>query len=254
MPHPTVPYILAAPGYLTGGSDWELLTEWLLRGHGWRNVSTIDHHTFLASPDGRLHVGLDRRGAWTWHLHATGPAGPVWEATFGAHLPVEYVTALVESLLRPDNRHMTDVLGPLHAVGWTADADDGAPTAVSPDGLVRFTQEDADSPSPYTWHAACTVDGYTWWTAAFTAHTPIGLVSALTRSLASPDPLPRMAIGTPMYRCGPYTRLSQTDFSYADEQALLEARITEARQHRRSRPPAGAPPPPARREHRTRMP
>ena len=25
MPHPTVPYVLAAPGSLTGGSDWELL-------------------------------------------------------------------------------------------------------------------------------------------------------------------------------------------------------------------------------------
>uniref|UniRef100_A0AAU2ADK3 DUF317 domain-containing protein n=1 Tax=Streptomyces sp. NBC_00093 TaxID=2975649 RepID=A0AAU2ADK3_9ACTN len=254
MPHPTVPYVLAAPGYLAGGSDWEHLTEWLLRGHGWRDVSTIDQHTLLASPDGRLHVGLDRRGVWTWHLHATGTVGQEWAAALGAHLPVEYVTALVEHLLRPDSRHLPDLLGPLHAASWATDADADALTAVSPDGLVRFTQEAADSPSPYAWHAACAVDGFTWWTAAFTAHAPIGLVCALTRSLASPDPLPRMAIGTPLYQCGPYTRLNQTDFSYADEQALLEARITKARIHRIPRPSAGAPPPPTHRGHGTRMP
>ncbi|WP_217550013.1 DUF317 domain-containing protein [Streptomyces sp. GbtcB6] len=236
MPLPT-PYVLAAPGYLAGGNDWEHLTDWLLRGHGWRDASTIDYHTLLASPDGYQHVGLDRRGTWTWYLHATRPDGRHWTATLGAHLPVEYVTALVETMLRPATRHRPDTLRPLYAAGWTRDTEADAIAAVSPDGLVRFTQENAAGPSPHTWHAACTVDGYTWWSAAFTAHTPPRLVAAFTRSLACPDPLPRMAIGIPMYRCGPYTRRTQTAFGWDDEQALLEARIAEARRHRLSSAP-----------------
>ena len=190
MPHPTVPYVLAAPGYLAGGGDWEHLTEWLLRGHGWRNVSTIDQHTALASPDGRLQVALDRRAAWTWTLRATTPAGREWAATLGAHLPVEYVTTLVDTMLRPACRHRPDVLGPLHTAGWNADAAAPAPTAVSPDGLVRFTEETALSPTRGPWHAACMVNGYRWWAAVFSTHTPPGLVAAFTQSLASDDPLP----------------------------------------------------------------
>ncbi|MEU1477090.1 DUF317 domain-containing protein [Streptomyces sp. NPDC005760] len=252
MPHPTVPYVLAAPGYLAGGSDWEHLTEWLLRGHGWRDVSTIDQHTALASPDGRLHVALNRRGAWTWTLRATTPAGREWAAILGAHLPVEYVTALVDTMLRPDSRHRPDVLGSLHAAGWTADAAAPTPTVVSPDGLVRFTEETALSPTRGPWHAACTVDGHTWWTATFSTHTPPGVVAAFTRSLASDDPLPRMAIGTPLYGCGPYTRLTQTPHGYDDEQAQLEARITEARGHRLAAASPAAPRPSSRRAPRTR--
>lgn len=240
MPHPTVPYVLAAPGYLAGGGDWEHLTEWLLRGHGWRNVSTIDQHTALASPDGRLQVALDRRAAWTWTLRATTPAGREWAVMLGAHLPVEYVTTLVDTMLRPASRHRPDVLGPLHAAGWTADAAAPAPTAVSPDGLVRFTQETALSPTRGPWHSVCMVDGFRWWTAVFSTHTPPGVVAAFTHSLASDTPLPRMAIGTPLYGCGPYTRLTQTSFGYDDEQALLEARIADARDHRLPGPPAAA--------------
>jgi hypothetical protein len=96
-----VPYVLAAPGYLAGGGDWEQLTELLLRGHGWHNVSTIDQHTALASPDGRLHVVHDRRAGWTWNLRATGPDGRQWEALLGAYLPVEYVSALVDAMRQP---------------------------------------------------------------------------------------------------------------------------------------------------------
>ncbi|MEU6192324.1 DUF317 domain-containing protein [Streptomyces sp. NPDC047061] len=242
MPLPT-PYVQAAPGCLAGGNSWEHPTEWLLRGHGWRDASTIDYHTLLASPDGSLHVGLDRQGAWTWSLHATDPAGRHWTATLGAHLPVEYVTALVETMLRPGTRHRPDILSPLSAAGWTTDADPDATAAVSPDWLVRFAQENVAGPSPHAWHAACTVDGYTWWTAAFTAHTPPRLVAASTRSLAGPDPLPRMAIGIPMYRCGPHTRRTQTAFGWDDEQALHEARIAEARRHRLSSAPASRLPP-----------
>jgi uncharacterized protein YceK len=245
MPHPTVPYVLAAPGYVAGGSDWEHLTEWLLRGHGWRDVSTIDQHTALASPDGRLHVALNRRGAWTWNLRATTSAGREWAAILGAHLPVEYVTALVDTMLRPASRHDSDVLGPLHTAGWTTDAT--ATTAMSPDGLVRFAEETAVSPTRGGWHAACTVDGHTWWTAVFSTHTPPGVVAAFTRSLASDDPLLRMAIGTPLYGCGSYTRLTQTLRGYDDEQAQLEARIAEARGHRLAAASPAAPPTSSRR-------
>ncbi|MFF0201935.1 DUF317 domain-containing protein [Streptomyces sp. NPDC005017] len=243
MPHPTVPYVLAAPGYLAGGGNWEHLTEWLLRGHGWRDVSTIDQHTALASADGRLHVALSRRAAWTWSLRATNPRGQDWAALLGAHLPVEYVTALVDTMLRPASRHRQAVLSPLHTAGWTTDTASPTPTAVSPDGVVRFTEEPAHNRGPRPWHAACTVDGHRWWTATFSTHTPPGVVAAFTRSLASADPLPRMAIGTPLYGCGPYTRITQTPHGYDDEQALLEARITETRARRLAGALPAAPPP-----------
>ncbi|WP_330347811.1 DUF317 domain-containing protein [Streptomyces sp. NBC_00582] len=252
MPHPTVPYVLAAPGYLTGGGDWEHLTEWLLRGHGWRDVSTIDQHTALASPDGRLHVALSRRAAWTWSLRAATSHDQDWAALLGAHIPVEYITELVDTMLRPASRYDPDVLGPLHAAGWTTAAAAPPSTTVSPDGLVRFTAEPTPSRAPRPWHAACTVDRQTWWTAAFSTHTPPGVVAAFTRSLASNDPLLRMAIGTPLYGCGPYTRVTQTPHGYDDEQAQLEARITEARGHRLAAASPTAPPPSSRRASRTR--
>lgn len=231
MPHPT-PYVLAAPGYLAGGGDCEHLTELLLRGHNWRNVSTIDQHTALTSPDGRLHVVLNRRGAWTWSLRATTPHGEDWAALLGAHIPVEYVTALVDAMARPASRKRPAVLGPLHEAGWTTDATAATPTTVSPDGLVHFTEEPAPNRAPRPWHATCTVDGFRWWTAAFSTHTPPGIVAAFTHSLAGDDPLPRMAIGTPLHGCAPYTRITQTPRGYDDEQAQLEARIAEARGRR----------------------
>ncbi|MEV5878078.1 DUF317 domain-containing protein [Streptomyces sp. NPDC052101] len=251
MPHPT-PYVLAAPGYLAGGGDWEHLTQWLQRGHGWRDVSTIDQHTALASPDGRLHVVLSRRAAWTWTLRATAEDGQEWMALLGAHIPVEYATAVVEAMLRPAPEHGMDVLGPLHSAGWTTDPASPTPTAVSPDGLVRFAEEPAAGRAPRPWHAACTVDGYRWWTATFSTHTPPGVVAALTRSLSCDDPLPRMAIGTPLYGCEPYTRTTQTPLGYDGERAQLEARIAQARDHRLSRTPPTAPPPSAGRAPLTR--
>ncbi|MFF3372104.1 hypothetical protein ACFYXF_04000 [Streptomyces sp. NPDC002680] len=64
MPRPT-PYVLTAPGYLADGGDCAHLIELLLSGHNWRDVSTIDQHTALTNPHGRLHVALKPRGAWT---------------------------------------------------------------------------------------------------------------------------------------------------------------------------------------------
>ncbi|WP_043267068.1 DUF317 domain-containing protein [Streptomyces sp. CT34] len=250
MPNPT-PYVLSAPGYLTGGGDWEHLTEWLQRGHGWRDISTINQHTALASPDNRLHVLLSRRAAWTWILRATAPDDQEWAAVLGAHLPIEYITAVVDAMLRPTCEHGADVLGPLQEAGWTTDPESPTSTAVSPDGLVRFTEERAPS-APRPWQAACTVNGYRWWTAAFSTHAPPGIVTALTRSLASSDPLPRMAIGTPLYGCGPYTRIAQTPHSYDDEQAQLEARIAQARDRRLARTSPAAAPPSTGRSPRTR--
>ncbi len=105
------------PGYLAGGGDWEQLTELLLRGHGWHNVSTIDQHTALASPDGRLHVVHGRRAGWTWNLRATGPAGHQWEALLGAYLPVEYVSALVDAMRQPPTANRRQRVGHCPAAG-----------------------------------------------------------------------------------------------------------------------------------------
>ncbi|MGQ4480243.1 DUF317 domain-containing protein [Streptomyces sp. SAS_276] len=242
-PASAVPYVLAAPGYLAGGGDSGHLTELLLRGHGWHNVSAIDYHTALASPDGRMHVVHDRRAGWTWNLRATRPDGREWEAVLGDHLPVEYVTALVDTMRQPPTTHSHTVLDPLLEAGWFLDGADPASTAVSPDGLVRVTGEPTRRGAPTSWRATCTVNGYRWWTAALSTHTPPGVVTALTRSLARDDSLPRMAIGTPLYGCGPYTRLAPTSHGWDDERALLEARIADARARRTTGPGPSAPPP-----------
>ncbi|MGC0405262.1 hypothetical protein RKD27_007906 [Streptomyces sp. SAI-126] len=238
-----VPYVLAAPGHLAGGGDWEQLTELLLRGHGWHNVSTIDQHTALASPDGRLHVVHDRRAGWTWNLRATTPDGRQWEALLGAHLPVEYVTAMVDAMRHPPTTSSSRVFDPLLEAGWIPDGTGPASTAVSPDGLVRVIEESARHDAPRPWHAECAVNGHLRWTAAFSTYTPPAVVTAFTRSLAREDPLPRMAIGMPMYGCGPHTRLARTSHGWDDEQALLEARIADARTRRASGQKAAAAPP-----------
>ncbi|MFG2800457.1 DUF317 domain-containing protein [Streptomyces pseudovenezuelae] len=248
-----VPYVLAAPGYLAGGGDWEQLTELLLRGHGWHNVSTIDQHTALASPDGRLHVVHDRRAGWTWNLRATGPAGHQWEALLGAYLPVEYVSDLVDAMRQPPTAARGWAVAPLLGAGWRPDGTGPASTAVSPDGLVRITGQPEHARTSGPWHAQCTVNGFCWWTAAFSPHTPLAVVTAFTRSLARDDPLPRMAIGTPLYGCGPHTRLARTAHGWADEQALFEARITDARTRRTTGSGSAAPvPKPARATAATR--
>ncbi|MDX2553254.1 DUF317 domain-containing protein [Streptomyces stelliscabiei] len=158
-PPQAVPYVLASPGYLAGGGDWEHLTELLLRGHGWRNVSTIDQHTALASPDGRLHIILNRRADWAWTLHATTPDGQDWAVLLGAHMPVEYITAMVNALLQPPPTGDRAVLDPLRAAGWTEQATSPGASAVSPDGLVHFTEEPAHPSAPRPWRAACSVNG-----------------------------------------------------------------------------------------------
>ncbi|MEU6227504.1 DUF317 domain-containing protein [Streptomyces sp. NPDC047042] len=242
-PPSSVPYVLTAPGHLAGGGHWEQLTELLLRGHGWHNMSTIDYHTALASPDRSLHVVHDRRGGWNWNLRATRPDGRRWEAVLGAHLPVEYVTTMVDAMRRPSTPGHGRVLDPLLEAGWLPDGGGPASTAVSPDGLVRVTGQPSRPGAPAAWRAACTVNGFRWWTAAFTSHTPPAVVTAFTRSLARENPLPRMAIGTPLYGCGPYTRLARTTYGWDDEQALLEARITDARTRRTTKSPTAVPPP-----------
>jgi hypothetical protein len=241
-----VPYVLAAPGYLAGGGDWEQLTELLRRGHGWHNVSTIDQHTALASPDRHLQVVHDRRAAWTWNLRATSPDGHQWEARLGAYLPVEYVSTLVDTMRQPPTSTSAWALDPLLEAGWVPDRTGPAATAVSPDGLVRISGP-PEPATPGPWKAQCTVNGFVWWTAALSPHTPLAVVTAFTRSLADDDPLPRMAIGTPLYGCGPHTLLARTAHGWDDEQALLEARITDARTVRTTRPASAAPvPKPAR--------
>ncbi|MBZ3904416.1 DUF317 domain-containing protein [Streptomyces griseiscabiei] len=232
MSHTAVPYVLAAPGYLVGGGAWEQLTEWLRHGHGWRDVSRIDQHTVLHSPDGRSAVALDRRYAWTWSLctaSVNGRGGGA--AVLGGHLPVEYVTTVVEAMLEPVSVPDSDVLGPLRETGWTVAEADGL-SVVSPDGLVHVSDDPTAKPGFVRWRADCTVDGFEWWTAAFSADTPPDVVAAFTRSLASDAPLPRMAIGTPLYKCAPYTRTSPTSYDFDAEQTLLDTRIAEARARR----------------------
>lgn len=240
-----VPYVLAAPGHLAGGGDWEHLTELLQRGHGWHNVSTIDQRTTLTSPDRRMHVVHNRRAGWTWNLRAADPDGREWEALLGAHLPVEYVTTMVDAMREPPITHSRRVLDPLLEAGWLPDGAGPASTAVSPDSLVRITEQPAHPDTPVPWRAECTVNGYRWWTAAFSTHTPPGVVTAFTRSLARDDPLPRMAIGTPLHGCAPYTRLARTPLGWDDEQALLEARIADARTRRTTGSRSAGPPKPA---------
>ncbi|MFE4664536.1 DUF317 domain-containing protein [Streptomyces sp. NPDC056716] len=240
MPHPTIPYVLAAPGYIAGGGDWQHLTELLHRGHGWKDISTVDTHTVLAGPDGSLQVSLDRR-TWKWSLHAAPAGGRHWSAVLGAHIPVEYITDLVVAMQEPGPRRAPAVLGPLHAAGWATDPAASAATAVSPDGLVRITGE----PGPSPWYAVCAVGDFTWWTASFSPRTPPAVVTAFTRRLADDNPLPRMAIGVPMYGCERHTRLTRTPYTTDQERADLEARIAEARDRRRTPRPL----PPARPHH-----
>ncbi|WP_329295662.1 DUF317 domain-containing protein [Streptomyces pseudovenezuelae] len=142
-------------------------------------------------------------------------------------------------MLHPAGGHSPDVLGPLPTAGWTTACKSPTHTAVSPDGLVHFTEVPTPDPATRPWHVTCTVEGYRWWTAAFSTDTPPAIAAAFTGSLARNEALPRMAIGTPLHGCGPYTRITQTSHGYADERALLEARITQARGHRLT-PPAPA--------------
>ncbi|MEV0470691.1 DUF317 domain-containing protein, partial [Streptomyces prunicolor] len=98
----------------------------------------------------------------------------------------------------PPTTHSRGVLDPLLEAGWSTEGTGTASTAVSPDGLVRVTGQPDRPSTPTLWRAACTVNGFRWWTAAFSTHSPSAVVTAFTRSLARDDPLPRMAIGMPM--------------------------------------------------------
>ncbi|AJC55075.1 DUF317 domain-containing protein [Streptomyces sp. 769] len=240
-PHHAFPYVLVSPNYLAGGGNWEHLTKLLVRGYGWQDVSTLDHHSALTSPDGRLHVVLHRQTPGNWTLRGSTPHARQWAAVLDEHLPVEYVTATVEALLRPTAPKEPGVLDRLHAAGWTTQATTRAPSALSPDGLVRITHHRGDSSEESRWHAECTVKGRRWWTATFSAHTPTAVVGAFAAQLASPDPLPRMAIGTPLYGCEHHTRLLPCTLGREDESAQLAARIAHARTH--LRPGTGTAPP-----------
>uniref|UniRef100_UPI0009530A76 DUF317 domain-containing protein n=1 Tax=Streptomyces acidiscabies TaxID=42234 RepID=UPI0009530A76 len=236
-PTPQVPYVLAAPGYLAGGGSWDHLTELLHHGHGWHYTSETDLHTRLTSPDQRLHVTLAHaRPHPEWIL-----TGPAWQARIGVFLPVEYVTAIVDAMRSPAPDPPA-ALDPLATAGWTTRRCGTARTAVSPDETVSVTEERAPDGTPEAWYASCTAGGLTWWNAVFPVGTPLQVAAAFTGSLASPDPLVRMAVGIPLYNCGSYTRFTPTDVSWHGERVGLDARIAQARAARRPAPAATPPP------------
>ncbi|WP_326812282.1 DUF317 domain-containing protein [Streptomyces scopuliridis] len=227
--------MLVQPAYLAGSGDFENLTELMRQGHGWKDTpASHRERPQLTRSDGNICLTLDAgRLPWKWTLSRHHTDGRSWTAVLDEMMPVEFVTAAVTSLARPARRHpRTAAFDSLDTAGWQrGDQPTGTRTATSPDGLVHVTQETANSTGPL-WRADCTVGTFTWWRASFGEHTPATVIDAFAAALADPEPLLRWVIGTPLYNCDQYTRITPTALGPDDERALLDAQITRAQKAR----------------------
>ncbi|MDX2828398.1 DUF317 domain-containing protein, partial [Streptomyces ipomoeae] len=244
----TVEVDFVAPGHLAGAGDPAWVTVPLHRACGWSyGHDPLMPRVILSSPGqkARLRLEPDPDGQWWTLQHAPERGQPAWYASFGARTPVEIIAALTDALTDPAADAAVDVdvdpYEPLMKAGWTPAPDkDGL---VSPDGKAHV--EHYVSATSNCWWATTLLSESQGpvWQARFGEHTPPHLVTAFTRALADPRPLPRT--GSPLSIPGYSTKLITR--TYREVPAAQVALALEERMHalaaRRPAPPTAPPAP-----------
>ncbi|MFI5795889.1 DUF317 domain-containing protein [Streptomyces sp. NPDC051677] len=235
-----------APRHLAGAGDPAWVTVPLHRACGWSyGHDPLQPRVILSSPGqkARLRLEPDPDGQWWTLHHAPERDRPAWYASFGARTPVESIAALTDALTDPAADAAVDVgpYEPLMKAGWTPLPDkDGL---VSPDGKAHV-EHYVSATSNCWWTTTLLSESQgPVWQARFGEHTPLHLVTAFTRALADPSPLPHT--GNALSIRGYGTKLIIR--TYRELPAVQVALALEDRVHalaaRRAAPPAPRRPP-----------
>ncbi|MEU7205633.1 DUF317 domain-containing protein [Streptomyces sp. NPDC045470] len=185
-------------------------------------------NVYVHAPDQRVRLGYLPEGEddGLWRINAyNDPFGqPAWGACFNDRCPTEFVQAFTTALAaayaqgpdaylaRPvagtDDREPFRAVVPLLQQGWQIDRPRWGVFAVqAPDGraALEFTAGDLDPEAELStrdarWQmwAGKSADRPTWYATAST-DTPVALLTAVTRCVADPAPLPRWRQDTYSY-------------------------------------------------------
>lgn len=191
---PSVEQALIRPRYLAGPGDPAWVTAALHRASGWSyGHDPLLARVVLASPDQQalLHLEPEPDQPWWVIRHARTASTPAWQASFGARTPAEIIASFTDALTAPATPSTgASPYEPLRDAGWQPARDHSGLT--SPDGIAQvehFTETGSD-----TWFIDVAISGHPAgliWRAQLGTGTPTHLISAITRALADPSPLPR---------------------------------------------------------------
>ncbi|MFJ4918472.1 DUF317 domain-containing protein [Streptomyces sp. NPDC088725] len=212
--------VYVSPRYLAGSTGTGDPALAPLLGLGWDLQHDDLGNVYVNAPDRRVRLGYlpegEDDGLWriNGYLDPFGP--PAWGVCFNDSTPTEFVRAFTTALASayeqgPDVYLARPVSGidehdpflavvPLLKQGWEFDRPRWGLFAVqSPDGLaaMEFTTGDLDPAAELTtrdarWQlwAGNSVERPAWYATAST-DTPVALLTAVTRCVADPAPLPR---------------------------------------------------------------
>ncbi|MEU6814038.1 DUF317 domain-containing protein [Streptomyces sp. NPDC046860] len=201
-----------------------------LLDRGWDLQYDEDDNVYVNAPDGRVRLGYlpegEDDGLWRINAYKATPFDPpVWGVCFNDRVPTEFVAAFTTSLAttyqagaylaRPvagsAERDPFHAVVPLLQQGWKIDRPRWGVFAVNaPDGLggLEYTTGYLNPAAELStrdarWHlwAGKSIDRPYWYATAST-DTPVALLTALTRCVADPAPLPRWRAETSSYMKG----------------------------------------------------
>jgi hypothetical protein len=243
----TVEVDFIAPRHLAGGGDPAWVTVPLYHVCGWSHGhDPLMPRVLLSSPDQKALLRLEPapNGQWWTLHHAPEPDRHAWQASFGAHTPVELIAALTDALTHPAPTATTpaDPYEQLRQNGWSPPTAGGG-GLVSPDGTAYVQRlGSVHKPGPWFVTAAIGPDRKPVWQARFGEPTPLHLVAAFTAALADPSPVMRTDSwrGLPTRNLDIVTR-TRREVPAAQIASALEERI-QALAARRPGPSATATP------------
>ncbi len=220
--------VFVSPRYLAGSTSTGDLALAPLLDHGWDLQHDDLGNVYVNAPDRRVRLGYlpegEDDGLWRINAYKDPFGPPTWGVCFNDRVPTELVQAFTTALATayeqgPDAYLARPVTGidehdpflavvPLLKQGWEIDRPRWGVFAVqAPDGLagMEFTTGDLDPEAELTtrdarWQlwAGKSIDRPVWYATAST-DTPVALLTAVTRCVADPAPLPRWRQDTLSY-------------------------------------------------------
>ncbi|WP_446038086.1 DUF317 domain-containing protein [Streptomyces sp. SID1121] len=244
----TVEVHFITPRHLAGGGDPAWVTVPLHRACGWSyGNDPLMPRVLLSSPDQKALLRLEPKpdGQWWILHHAAGADRPAWDATFGAHTPVELIAAFADALTHPASAATasSDPYEALQQIGRSA-VSYGGNGFVSPDRTV-FVKHSRDEPDPSPTVVSVGLGpARPVWQATFDVHTPRHLIAAFIAGFTDPHPVLRTGSlrGLPTRNPNFVTRQS-VDIRALFVAAALEERVTSLAGRRAGTPPPGLGPP-----------
>ncbi|MFE4059940.1 DUF317 domain-containing protein [Streptomyces sp. NPDC059096] len=219
--------VYVSPRYLAGTTGIGDPALAPLLDLGWELEHDDLDNCYVTAPDHRVRLGYlpegEDDGLWRINAYEDPFGPPTWGVCFNDSCPTEFVRAFTTELAKayekgfaylaaPDTRDSDHdpylVVTPLIDRGWEFHKPEPGVFAIRPaDRLasLEFTAGPLDPEGELTsrtarWHlwAGSSIDRPAWYATAST-NTPVALLTAVTRCVSDPAPLPRWRVNTFSY-------------------------------------------------------